>query len=339
MIKDVFVLSKKAYHCKMMKYIWNLNYFDFSHMCPYFWLTIFNHFIFPVVFLIKESIKGVAKFAEFLADWAATLENKKIQNYIDKIAHNDENFIEELTNNSYLRKKLKSVISDYNHYDYKVRNILYDALSKTGNVLYEKKRAEELEKDKKRYEKIKKEEKEAEEKRRKDVAFYNSEMYRIQKEREEKQRIARKKLIVKLNSIIKPVLTVCAYILGAIVVTSVLYGFYRLFHYFAYDISAVSSKALKHNLFVSLMIVIVIASAVFIGFLIYKLTSTITIRISLPSVNIKIPKSISRFFIKCGNLFIYIGNKFAYVFIQIGKGFSLTVQMFKIQCPAIKWKD
>lgn len=57
MFKDVFVLKKTAYHARMMKYIWGLDYHDFSHICPYWWLSVFNHFAFPFVFAFKEGTK------------------------------------------------------------------------------------------------------------------------------------------------------------------------------------------------------------------------------------------------------------------------------------------
>lgn len=36
--KDTFVLKRNAWHVKLMKQIWGYNYYDFSNMCPYFWL-------------------------------------------------------------------------------------------------------------------------------------------------------------------------------------------------------------------------------------------------------------------------------------------------------------
>lgn len=58
MFKDVFVLKKTSWHVKMMKYIWNLDYKSFSHMCPYWWLSVFNVLIaFIPVFLVKEGYR------------------------------------------------------------------------------------------------------------------------------------------------------------------------------------------------------------------------------------------------------------------------------------------
>lgn len=58
MFKDVFVLKKTSWHVKMMKYVWNLDYKDFSHMCPYWWLSVFNAVIgLWVVGFFKEGYK------------------------------------------------------------------------------------------------------------------------------------------------------------------------------------------------------------------------------------------------------------------------------------------
>ncbi len=52
----IFTLKKDAWHAKLMKYIWNLDHTDFSHMCPYFWLSVANFFIFSWIFFIGKSI-------------------------------------------------------------------------------------------------------------------------------------------------------------------------------------------------------------------------------------------------------------------------------------------
>lgn len=58
MFKDVFVLKKTSWHVRMMKYIWGLDYKDFTHMCPYWWLSVFNFVIaIWVVGFFKEGYK------------------------------------------------------------------------------------------------------------------------------------------------------------------------------------------------------------------------------------------------------------------------------------------
>lgn len=66
MFKDVFKLKKTAYHVRMMRYIWNLDHTDFSHMCPYWWLSVFNHLIFIELFIVKESFRYTGKLLTWL---------------------------------------------------------------------------------------------------------------------------------------------------------------------------------------------------------------------------------------------------------------------------------
>jgi Asp-tRNA(Asn)/Glu-tRNA(Gln) amidotransferase C subunit len=53
MIKDVFHLKKNSWHSRLMNYIWGFEYCDFTHICPYFWLSILNVLIIGPVALIK----------------------------------------------------------------------------------------------------------------------------------------------------------------------------------------------------------------------------------------------------------------------------------------------
>lgn len=57
MFKDVFTLKKRAWHARMMKYIWGLDHHDFSHICPYWWLSVANCFIFIEFFTVVEGFK------------------------------------------------------------------------------------------------------------------------------------------------------------------------------------------------------------------------------------------------------------------------------------------
>jgi len=61
MIKDVFNLKKNAWHSKLMNFTWGYTHRDFSHICPYFWLSILNVIMFPITFLIKNVIIGLGK--------------------------------------------------------------------------------------------------------------------------------------------------------------------------------------------------------------------------------------------------------------------------------------
>lgn len=53
MFSDVFTLHKRSWHSRLMKYTWNIDCEDFTHLCPYFWLSIFNVIISPIVLPLK----------------------------------------------------------------------------------------------------------------------------------------------------------------------------------------------------------------------------------------------------------------------------------------------
>lgn len=53
MFEQGFTFKKSAWHARLMKYIWNLGPRDFDYMCPYFWLSVFNVIIAPVVLPLK----------------------------------------------------------------------------------------------------------------------------------------------------------------------------------------------------------------------------------------------------------------------------------------------
>jgi hypothetical protein len=62
MFRDVFVLKKAAWHCRLMRYIWGLSHDDFSHICPYFWLSIFNVIVSPVLLPIMFGFRSILPF-------------------------------------------------------------------------------------------------------------------------------------------------------------------------------------------------------------------------------------------------------------------------------------
>lgn len=89
-IKDEYTLSKNAWHARMMKYMWKLDPEDFSHMCPYFWLSFLNCLLFIPYFAIREgimlSLKVIFYPFKLIANWA----EKGIKRYNErmKIVHN-----------------------------------------------------------------------------------------------------------------------------------------------------------------------------------------------------------------------------------------------------------
>lgn len=71
----------------LMTYIWGLKYSDFSHICPYFWLSVLNLIIIlPVAFvkiiLGKGLLGGIALFFKKLYDYSVRARERKIKRKI-----------------------------------------------------------------------------------------------------------------------------------------------------------------------------------------------------------------------------------------------------------------
>lgn len=81
MFKDVFVLRKTAWHARMMKYIWGLDHGDFSHICPYWWLSVFNFLIIVELLIIKEGYRLIVYILNLTFTLAWTLLKPKIISY------------------------------------------------------------------------------------------------------------------------------------------------------------------------------------------------------------------------------------------------------------------
>lgn len=100
MIKDKFIFNKNSYNVKLMKFTWGLNYYDFSHTCPYFWLSVFNHlFIIPILFvkgvvklgkLIWKLFGYIADFFNFLGDKISEKQQNWYYTYYRRIKTNPE---------------------------------------------------------------------------------------------------------------------------------------------------------------------------------------------------------------------------------------------------------
>lgn len=59
MFIDQFKLKKNSVFTKMMYYIWRLKPKDFTHICPFFWISILNLFLILPVFIIKCIASGI----------------------------------------------------------------------------------------------------------------------------------------------------------------------------------------------------------------------------------------------------------------------------------------
>lgn len=357
MFKDVFVLKKTSWHVKMMKYIWNLNYYDFSHMCPYWWLTVFNHIVFIPVFLAKSIYKGCSMLANFIGSWFEALmdyyEQKRVDNYrtLAKKLVEDPKRVLRLSDDE--RQKV------YQYMGYNERQIVSSYYNQVQTDNYYKKQKIEQEKriiEQEKEEKVQKTYEEAvksiNDKEAANIASvaaekeYLREQEKIREEAERQRRIRNKQKITRILKIVKPILTYGAYTIGSLLVLIALY-YFGIFIVWSYT----KLSEIKHSTYVELLkslwwiCKISFASGI-IGVIIYFITKQIRkIRIPDIEIEINIPHfGIRKFFSRMFNYllipFDFIINKGIIPFFKaIGNGIKLIIQMIKNECPAIKWED
>lgn len=59
MFIDQFKLKKKSVFTRMMYYIWKLKPKDFTHICPFFWISILNLFLILPAFIVNCIASGI----------------------------------------------------------------------------------------------------------------------------------------------------------------------------------------------------------------------------------------------------------------------------------------
>jgi ABC-type multidrug transport system fused ATPase/permease subunit len=81
MFNEGFSFKKNAWHAKLMKYIWGFESKEFTHMCPYFWLSVFNVIISPLFLPIRFIFWTIIPKFILFPIWAGF---KEFCNIIDK---------------------------------------------------------------------------------------------------------------------------------------------------------------------------------------------------------------------------------------------------------------
>lgn len=355
MFKDVFVLKKTSWHVKMMKYIWNLNYYDFSHMCPYWWLTVFNHIVFIPIFIVKSIYKGCSMLANFIGSWFEALmdyyEQKRVDNYrtLAKKLIEDPKKVLRLSDSE--RQRV------YNYMEWDDLNVIrsyYNNAQSENN--YKKQIAEQ----KKEEQKIQKTYEEAVKSINDNKAAnlasleaqkeYLREQERIREEAERQRRIRNKQKITRILKIVKPILTYGAYTIGTLLVLIAVY-YFGVFVVWSYT----KLSEVKHSTYVEILnylwlickvIFAIGICALIIYFLVKWIGKQISkIKISDVEIEINIPNfGIRKFFSKMIHYLIFpfdimINKGIIPFFRAIKNGIKLVIQMIKNECPAIKWED
>lgn len=127
MFIEVFKLKKDSWHAKMIKTMWNLNYNDFSHMCPYFWLGVFSVIIFPLYYILRPIVRGIEWIVDKIEMWNENQKEKYYQKLIKKYRDNPAQI-------DYL---LKMKMSKFDELTYRLRCIGID----TNDLVVERNRS------------------------------------------------------------------------------------------------------------------------------------------------------------------------------------------------------
>ncbi|HEY9485716.1 MAG TPA: hypothetical protein VIQ04_03660, partial [Nitrososphaeraceae archaeon] len=136
MLKDVFVLRRNSWHSKIMSFIWKLEPTDFSHMCPYFWITILNLLII-IPFSVYKAIEFAASKVISLVSYIIKLcENKKRDSRESRLQsfRNDPDILSKLVNANFSFKR-NSLLYDF--YMYVLPNIdisMYKEVSRLRSI-------------------------------------------------------------------------------------------------------------------------------------------------------------------------------------------------------------
>jgi hypothetical protein len=342
MIKDVFVLRKSSYHVKIMYYIWKLSPEDFSHMCPYWWLSIFNHIVIVPFFCFKFTLKLCYKYLrnlfqlvgtlfEMLFDYIDRLEQERIEKELEYYKKNPD----KLTKVTSSRLKKLKQKSDYDSYKL-ITNILNDLRVKTYKSEIEKKNL-----------KLKSQFMAICDLPEKNELLENGNYIKFMEEKikkdklkakllEQERIINNKKRINKILKIIKPILTILAYVIGTIIILLALFYIIKGVSYIIDSIANISQK--KWDKFIDVIstgftfIILTILSLVIIYILIRF--------ISKLNISITIPFNYRKFFNKLASPFVLLYKYFILIPIKfIINSIKFIIQMVKNECPAIKWID
>jgi hypothetical protein len=349
MIKDVFILKKNSWHARLMKFTWNLDFYDFSHMCPYFWLTIFNMIIFPVTFFFKVIAVSVFKAfgdgMEALGDYLEAVADKRTEFLMERMIA-DEQYRQSVIDRAIKRgegrlkwnKRFSHIWDKFMYYSgEEVKEKMLSEASIYKEAFWEKER--------------KRLEKERERNRRN--AIREAEQVRLELE-EQQKRIARerrfadvkrermlaaKRRIAAINRIVKPIGQMFIYIIAAAVVLGIGYLIY---------LACIAAGHVEHETYRSIgkwTSYILIGAAVLgiliisIVILVKKYSDSITDFFTRNETLERISDGVVWFFMKCAVPFIWLAIVFAKAFKGVSSLFGLIIQMFKNQCPAIDWKD
>lgn len=348
MFKEVFRLRPKSWHARLMKRMWNLDHYDFSHMCPYFWLSVFNVILMYLLqgwllILIFKGLKwllqGIGTALDMLSEYLEEVkerqkerEEEKARRLIDELFHQ-------------IQEKSPTVlkrIASANFFERKWNDPLRRAWERFQKITAPDE-VEVISNHIREFRPILTMPKEREPSIQDD--YFHEQVRKREKERAEQKRlrmIAAKRRINAILRITKPIVTFLAYCAGAFMILVVLWLIWLAIK----AMGRVEHETYREVGHITLQIFMWIAigvSTVVVFILLWKhLFSKIRIRlprINLPEMSEETEEKISNLFRNIWKPFKWFFRLLGKVFKAIGEFFALCIQMFKNQCPPIEWVD
>lgn len=366
MSEKIYHINKNNIFVKIMKYIWNLDHHDFSHMCPFFWLSLANIFIIVPYFCICKALLAIKVSGSYIIDlldaYFEELDKKATEKEIARYQELSKNNFKNVTIS---REKIRTLEKKIYKYDLesKIETRSDQFINSLFRTYWDKENEKERLKRAKKHER----ERELEEARRlsrinkfksiyekklssdeiEHIIFTNSYESYIREYEQDKERIAREKMIankVKINKmieVIKPIFTWLAYTLGGFVTLFIGYwlviwtgSFIEWFSELDFTLYEKAKQAIKQSLAVTGIIVLIGGIVILLSYLIIE-----GIKNNSFSISINIPTPVINFFSSVWNFILVLLKGIAYPFKQIGNLISFLITMVKDECPPIKWED
>lgn len=305
MFVDSFTLKKNSWHAKLMWLTWHLETRDFSHICPYFWLSIANVLILPLTLVIYALYYMVKYPVKWYNDMIESFETKRREEYnkwlsdeMQKLKTDDTYWdvvTEKLLASNSCSRKYQDLM--FRHYKWQVHGEAYDKFIQWRDK------------------------------------YFNLEHERDRIEEERRELVKQQSFQVKLNQkakvnwllkIVKPLTKVFLVILtGVILWVIYILGKLLINWISTWKITVVLAN-LKTIGILLLLCLGVTVIVLFIRWLFLKMKHSL-----------RIPCHVTD---KIGNFFIMLLVPFVWIGGGIGLLFRIIGQMIRNNCPAIEWK-
>jgi hypothetical protein len=312
----IFTLKKDAWHAKLMKYIWNLDHTDFTHMCPYFWLSIANFFIFSwVVFIITNIVKMFSYTGKAIRRYRGkrTTKQKEIRQLARDLTEEEaRKKIEEMKSNPILAQTMAERFAKSEYGLFKLSSIdsmVYQIFYYSYKFVNEE------------FNKL------LEEYRKKALQLYQE--TELAKSNVKKVRVERVNNLVKLS---KPIAVGIIIIAAILTLIGALYGVYRL-TILVVDLPALFWSDFRWWLGFVIFCIGMLILVIWIVVLLIEFIKSINFAINMNFKWVKYIALFAEFIFEKS----WIAKGLSWFFKGAGFFFTVLFQMFKNNCPPIKW--